>query len=321
MGEIESLRLRIADLEQLVRADSPETHWHSVFDNMFEGVQIVDDQWRYIYLNEAAARHGRKPREELLGCRMDEQYPGLKESAMFQMLRRCMSERTQQQMVNRFSYADGQTAWFDLRVTPVPMGILILSVDITRQKEMEAQLLATEASKKEFCRDLIQAVTGGKFRLVEPEEIPALPENATELPLDGADGYKQLRQCLRELGQESVLSEECVEDFVLAVGEAAGNATKHGRGGVAKVCLVEDGIAVRVQDQGPGMSAADFPRTLFGKGFSTVDSLGLGYSLILSLTDAVWLAPEPAGTVVQLHKRRAGLSDEDEVRKLLERYT
>jgi two-component system, cell cycle sensor histidine kinase and response regulator CckA len=105
-----------------------------LFDAMFEGVQILDFEWRYLYLNNAAAQHGRRPRHELIGRTMMEVYPGIDQTEMFGLLRRCMTERTPQHMVNAFTYPDGQLAWFDLRMDPVPMGVLILSVDVTERR-------------------------------------------------------------------------------------------------------------------------------------------------------------------------------------------
>lgn len=43
-------------------ADATETerYLRSMFDAMFEGVQILDAEWRYVYLNRTAAKHGHK---------------------------------------------------------------------------------------------------------------------------------------------------------------------------------------------------------------------------------------------------------------------
>ncbi len=110
---------------------------HSLFDGMFEGVQIVDFTWRYVYLNATAASHGRSSREALLGRTMMEAYPGIETTEMFGLLRRCMEAREPQSMVNAFAYPDGGRAWFELRINPVPMGVLVLSVDITERMERE----------------------------------------------------------------------------------------------------------------------------------------------------------------------------------------
>jgi PAS domain S-box-containing protein len=43
-------------------------------------------------------------------------------------------------MDNEFSFPDGCKGWFELHIEPVPEGILILSMDITKNKENEAEL-------------------------------------------------------------------------------------------------------------------------------------------------------------------------------------
>jgi PAS domain S-box-containing protein len=111
-----------------------------IFDDLVEGVQVIDFDFRYVYLNRVAAHHGRRTREELIGRRMGEMYPGIEDSDVYRLLRTCMNRRTPQQMVNRFVYPDGRSAWFDLRVSPVPIGIMVMSVDISEQKAMEEQL-------------------------------------------------------------------------------------------------------------------------------------------------------------------------------------
>ena len=117
-----------------------ERYLRPLFDTMFEGIQILDPEWRYLYLNVTAAQHGRRERDELIGRRMTEVYPGIEQTAVFALMRRCMEERVPQSMVNEFTYPDGDSAWFDLRMDPVPMGILMLSIDVTAAKVAEARL-------------------------------------------------------------------------------------------------------------------------------------------------------------------------------------
>ena len=71
---------------------SRERHLNTL-ETMLEGCQIIDFDWRYIYVNDAAARHGLKRKEELLGHKMADLYPGIENTEMFAALRRCMDER------------------------------------------------------------------------------------------------------------------------------------------------------------------------------------------------------------------------------------
>ncbi|MES1165196.1 MAG: ATP-binding protein, partial [Verrucomicrobiota bacterium] len=109
-------------------------------DAISEGVQILGSDWRYLYVNEAACRHGRRARAELLGWRMTEAYPGIEETPMFRELEACMRDRVSRRLDNEFSYPDGARARFELRVEPCPQGIFVLSVDVTEHHRLEAQL-------------------------------------------------------------------------------------------------------------------------------------------------------------------------------------
>lgn len=145
--ELRVAQERVAVLEAQVAADgspappllAPEIY-SLTFDELREGCQILDFDWRYLYINDAAVSHGRQPKPQLLGRTLLECYPGVEASALFATLRRCMAERTTAQIENEFVYADGSTAWFELRIQPVPQGLFILSLDITARHRAEAQL-------------------------------------------------------------------------------------------------------------------------------------------------------------------------------------
>jgi len=115
-----------------------------ILDNLLEGCQVIGFDWEYLYVNEAAARHGRKSREELLGKTMIQAYSGIEDSRMFGVLRECMAERKPDRMENEFAFPDGSKGWFELSFEPVPEGMLILSQDITDRKRAEAELRERE---------------------------------------------------------------------------------------------------------------------------------------------------------------------------------
>jgi PAS domain-containing protein len=106
----------------------------ATFDAMLEGCQIIGRDWRYQYLNDVAIRQGRRPREALLGHTMMEAYPGIEQTDLFVVLRRCMDERIPERLENEFVFPDGTTGWFELSIHPVPAGIFILSLDVTERE-------------------------------------------------------------------------------------------------------------------------------------------------------------------------------------------
>jgi signal transduction histidine kinase len=117
----------------------------SVLDNLLEGCQVVGADYRYLYVNAAAAHHGRSAPEALVGRTMMEAYPGIDATEMFGVLRRCMEERASARMVNEFAFPDGSQGWFELRFEPVPEGVVILSIDVT---ELERAKLALRRSMR-----------------------------------------------------------------------------------------------------------------------------------------------------------------------------
>lgn len=117
-----------------------ENRLQVTLDYMIEGYQIIDYDWRYVYINEAAAKQGRKTKKELLGYTMMQVYPGIDRTNLFNYLRSCMTNRISHQIYNEFTYPDGTKGWFELRIEPIPEGILILSQDVTKKKEIETEL-------------------------------------------------------------------------------------------------------------------------------------------------------------------------------------
>src|SRR5690606_37926228 len=97
-----------------------EERYRQTLDSMMEGCQILDFNWRYIYINDAAAQQGRITREDLLGRTILEMYPGIEYSQTFSILRDTMEKGITRQVENEFIYPDGSTGWFELTVQPAP---------------------------------------------------------------------------------------------------------------------------------------------------------------------------------------------------------
>ncbi|MBI5118138.1 PAS domain S-box protein [Candidatus Poribacteria bacterium] len=116
-----------------------EERFRGTLDTMMEGCQIIGFNWRYLYLNEVAARHGRRPREDTVGRTMMDVYPGIETTEMFATLKRCMESRVPEQMENEFIYPDGVKGWFEISIQPTRAGIFILSLDISERKRAEAE--------------------------------------------------------------------------------------------------------------------------------------------------------------------------------------
>ena len=111
-----------------------------VLESMREGIQVLDREFRYVYVNAAAAAHGRRSVTDLIGRRMQEMYPGIEQTPMFAELTACMLERSPRALPNEFTYPDGTRRNFELRIEPCDVGIVVLSIDVTDGRKLEEQL-------------------------------------------------------------------------------------------------------------------------------------------------------------------------------------
>jgi len=154
----EQLRLLNDDLEQRVLErttllrKSEEQH-RNTLNNMMEGCQVIDHDFRYLYVNPAAAAHGRSTPEQLVGRTMMEVYPGIEQTSLFAALQLSMKDQIHRQMENEFVFPDGSSGWFNLSLEPVPEGIFILSADITQQKKLKDEVRTYQEHLEEMVKE------------------------------------------------------------------------------------------------------------------------------------------------------------------------
>lgn len=114
-----------------------EKRFHIILDNMKEGYQLIDQDWRYAYVNDTVVKQSKLTRDELIGNKMTDLYPDFESTDTFKQLNECMTRRVSKNFENEFTYADKTTAWFELSVQPVTGGLFILSMDISERKKAE----------------------------------------------------------------------------------------------------------------------------------------------------------------------------------------
>jgi signal transduction histidine kinase/ActR/RegA family two-component response regulator len=135
-----------SDDERPVRRDSLLTgdRWLcETLDHLLEGCQILGLDYRYLYINDAAEQHNRRPKSELIGRVYMEMWPGIEDTEVFRLIRDCMERRRRHTIEYHFTFPDGSVGDFELRIQPVPDGVFILSLNISdrRNAEREGELL------------------------------------------------------------------------------------------------------------------------------------------------------------------------------------
>jgi PAS domain S-box-containing protein len=120
--------------------EKSEQRYRSTLDSILESCQLIDFDWRYLYLNPAAAIQNRRPNDELLGRTMHEAWPGIEATGVYGLLQRCMVGRAAERREIAFAFADGSTGWFDVHVQPVAEGVFVLSNEVSERRRAERAL-------------------------------------------------------------------------------------------------------------------------------------------------------------------------------------
>ena len=113
----------------------------AILDSISDGFNAFDREWRYTYVNAAAAKMLRRRPEELLGGSVWELWPHAADSPFGAAFRRAVAENAPAQ-VEAF-YPEPLDRWFEVRCYPSPEGVSLFFADTTDRKRAEETLRET----------------------------------------------------------------------------------------------------------------------------------------------------------------------------------
>lgn len=173
---------------------------------------------------------------------------------------------------------------------------------IDYQQMIERDLQNTRMQKEKIFnvyRDVLYAVTQGKFNLLNDEESELLKFEGVlqeEVIIAAATDVNTAREAIAAYLGKARCSRQLIAHIVLCISEAATNVIKHAGDGIMQIRALEHGVRVSVSDQGPGMDFDKLPNMIFLQGFSTKLSMGYGFSIIYRYADKMYLSTSECGT-------------------------
>lgn len=189
------------------------------------------------------------------------------------------------------------------------MGRYLSRLRLSEQQyaDVQQELMHKEKAIRQGYVAVLDAITGGKLILVTQEELDALLGTPLREPRALTSGAKlgEARHFVQELLGGTDLADE--DAFILAFSEACTNALKHGGGGEYSVYRTQKSIQVMVKDEGPGIDFKMLPKATLVPGFSTTNTLGMGFTIMLDVSDRVLLCTDDNGTAVVLEVRYAAV--------------
>ncbi|MBI4286250.1 MAG: PAS domain S-box protein [Chloroflexi bacterium] len=199
------LRGIVIDISERKRVEhalaESEKRFRTTLDSMLEGCLLVDRSWRYIYANDAVDEQGRYKKEDLVGHTMMEVFPDIEKTELFARFKEAMEKQVAHTVETEFVYPDGAKRWFEIRVEPVPEGILILYANIDKRKQAEQHLWRSI--------ERVERLHGiGKIVKLQPIGMLMIEHRLIDrvLPL--------LSQEQQRMAQTTTLDPELMEEFV-----------------------------------------------------------------------------------------------------------
>ncbi len=113
------------------------THRDSVLASINDSFLMLDNDWRFIYLNKKAAEMYGHPREHLLGAIKWDALPELNEPDYRERIEKCARDQAELQI--EYFHPPSQR-WFEKRIYPSPRGLSMFATDITERKKAEENL-------------------------------------------------------------------------------------------------------------------------------------------------------------------------------------
>lgn len=157
----------------------------SILESILDGFIAFDREWRYTYINPAAARMMGKTPEALLGKTLWDQWPAALGSPFGAAYRRALAENTPLQ-IEAF-YPEPLNTWFEVRCYPGPDGLSLFFADTTERKRREEQLRLLESATLETSDGiLILKVTGEDTGGQQPVFVNPAFERITGFSLEDA---------------------------------------------------------------------------------------------------------------------------------------
>ena len=199
-----SLTPREAQL--MAELDAANEFINKILTSLNDHYVIFDREWRYIYVNEAAARTLGVTREKLLGNVIWELFPEAIGNQFYHELHRA---RDNQENFASEHYYQQWDLWFENRFYALPDGVAVLSIDITARKRAEeaqrqseqlldfalksANMVAWEWDRE---RDLVKFSRADNHIYGKVDRYTSAHSYQTVYPDDLPSHQKKVQQCI-----------------------------------------------------------------------------------------------------------------------------
>lgn len=131
-----------------------EEKYYSFLNNLADGVFVLDRDWRYVFVNEAALQLVKPSREELLGNKIFDVFPGIQKTTFFKAYKKTMQTGQIYNLEDSYPGPEGKKRYYQICSAAVSEGIVVVARDITVRRKTEEKLKESLAEKELLLREL-----------------------------------------------------------------------------------------------------------------------------------------------------------------------
>lgn len=114
-----------------------EQRYRLLLESISDGVYVLDNETKFVLVNDAGSQTMQMPRDELLGKELTDVLPEIKKTTFFKAFKRVIETGKPETVTDDFVFEDGHKGVFEVRIYPVQEGILAISRDVTGNNKTE----------------------------------------------------------------------------------------------------------------------------------------------------------------------------------------
>ncbi|MEH7524302.1 ATP-binding protein, partial [Bacillus sp. JJ1503] len=156
----------------------------------------------------------------------------------------------------------------------------------------------------EIYRDVINAATQGQFLLISEEEVNKYKKGIVlcESEIIGRKDIPICRNVAKERLEAHNFNKAKIMSWLLVLSEAITNIIKHAEQGKMTILESKESNEIRfvIEDKGPGFPLKELPKNTLLAGYSTKNSMGQGFTLMMKMAKQVLLFTTPKGSTLIL---------------------